>query len=92
MLPSHGPVVEDPTARIHELLQHHERRLQSCVEALSTTPQTAYAVSLHVFGTSLDHLGRWMAMGETLSHLEHLVHQGEVVKVDDGDYVRYLRA
>jgi hypothetical protein len=33
-----------------------------------------------------------MAMGETLAHLEHLVHQGEVVKVDDGDHVRYLRA
>jgi hypothetical protein len=33
-----------------------------------------------------------MAMGETLSHLEHLVQQGEVVKVDDGAYTRYLRA
>ena len=84
LLPSHGPIVEEPDTRIHALLQHHDRRLQSCVEALGTTPQTAYAVSLHVFGTSLDHFGRWMAMGETLSHLEHLVHQGEVVKVDEG--------
>jgi glyoxylase-like metal-dependent hydrolase (beta-lactamase superfamily II) len=91
LLPSHGPMIEDPSTRIHELLQHHDRRLQNCVEALGSTPQTAYAVSLHVFGTSLDHFGRWMAMGETLSHLEHLVHQGEVVKVDDGDYTRYLR-
>jgi hypothetical protein len=31
-------------------------------------------------------------MGETLSHLEHLVRRGEAVKVDDGDYMRYLRA
>jgi hypothetical protein len=31
-------------------------------------------------------------MGETLSHLEHLVRLGQVVKVDDGDYVRYLHA
>jgi len=92
LLPSHGPMVEDPSTRIHELLQHHDRRLQSCVEALGSTPQTAYAVSLHVFGTSLDHFGRWMALGETLSHLEHLVRRGQVVKVDDGDYVRYLRA
>jgi glyoxylase-like metal-dependent hydrolase (beta-lactamase superfamily II) len=92
LLPSHGLLVEDPETRIHELLQHHERRLQSCVEALGSTPQTAYAVSLHVFGTSLDHIGRWMAMGETLSHLEHLVRQEQVVKVDDGDYMRYLRA
>jgi glyoxylase-like metal-dependent hydrolase (beta-lactamase superfamily II) len=92
LLPSHGPLVEDPEARIHALLQHHDRRLESCLGALGTAPQTAYAVSLHVFGTSLDHLGRWMAMGETLSHLEHLVRQGEAVKVDNGDKVRYLRA
>jgi glyoxylase-like metal-dependent hydrolase (beta-lactamase superfamily II) len=92
LLPSHGPMVEDPEARIYALLQHHDRRLQSCVEALGSTPQTAYAVSLHVFGPGLDHLGRWMALGETLSHLEHLVHQGQVIKVDDGDYMHYLRA
>jgi glyoxylase-like metal-dependent hydrolase (beta-lactamase superfamily II) len=92
LLPSHGSVVEDPETRIHELLQHHHHRLQSCVEVLGSTPQTAYTVSLQVFGTALDHLGRWMAMGETLSHLEHLVHQGQVVKVDDGSYLRYLRA
>jgi hypothetical protein len=48
-------------------------------------------VSLHVFGTSLDHFGRWMALGETLSHLEHLVRRGQVVKVDDGDCTRYVR-
>jgi glyoxylase-like metal-dependent hydrolase (beta-lactamase superfamily II) len=92
LLPSHGPMIEDPETRIHELLQHHERRLQSCVEALGSTPQTAYTVSLQVFGSSLDHFGRWMAMGETLSHLEHLVREGEAVKVDDGDCVRYRRA
>jgi glyoxylase-like metal-dependent hydrolase (beta-lactamase superfamily II) len=92
LLPSHGPVVEDPETRIHELLQHHDHRLQSCLEALGSTPQTAYAVSLQVFGTSLDHFGRWMAMGETLSHLEHLVHRGQVVKADGRDDIRYLRA
>jgi hypothetical protein len=85
-------VVEDPETRIRELLRHHDRRLQSCLEALGSTPQTAYAVSLQVFGTALDHFGRWMAMAETLAHLEHLVHQGQVVKADGSDYLRYLRA
>jgi glyoxylase-like metal-dependent hydrolase (beta-lactamase superfamily II) len=92
LLPSHGPLVEEPETRIHALLQHHDRRLQRCLEALGSIPQTAYAVSLQVFGADLDHFGRWMAMGETLSHLEHLVHQGQVVQVDDRDYVRYLHA
>jgi glyoxylase-like metal-dependent hydrolase (beta-lactamase superfamily II) len=91
LLPSHGPLVEEPETRIHALVQHHDRRLQRHIEALGSTPQTAYAVSLQVFGTDLDHFGRWMAMGETLSHLEHLVHQGQVVKNDEGDSVHYLR-
>ena len=55
-------------------------------------PQTAYAVSVHVFGTSLDHFGRWMAMGETLSHLEHLVRQGLVVKTAEKGRVYFARA
>ena len=90
LLPSHGLVVEDPERRIHELLQHHDRRLQKCLEALGSRPTTAYEVSLQMFGTALDAFGRWMALGETLSHLEHLVHQGFVAKIDENDCVCYL--
>jgi glyoxylase-like metal-dependent hydrolase (beta-lactamase superfamily II) len=46
LFPSHGPVVEDPETRIQALLQHHDWRLQGCLEALSSSPTTAYAVSL----------------------------------------------
>ena len=91
LFPSHGPMVEDPEARIHELLQHHDRRLQGCLEVLGSTATTAYAVSLQVFGTALDAFGRWMALGETLSHLEHLVHLGLVSKTEGGGCVRYAR-
>jgi glyoxylase-like metal-dependent hydrolase (beta-lactamase superfamily II) len=89
LLPSHGLVVEDPETRIHELLQHHDQRLQSCLEALGSKPTTAYEVSLQMFGTVLDAFGRWMALGETLSHLEHLVHQGLVSKTSEHDRVYY---
>ncbi len=92
MLPSHGSLVQEPEARIHELLQHHERRLQACLDALGSTPTPAYDVSLKVFGSSLDYFERWLALGETLSHLEHLVHQGEVTKTEEADAVRYGRA
>ena len=91
LLPSHGLVVEDPETRIHELLRHHDRRLQSCLEALGSTPTTAYEVSMQVFGNALDTFGRWMALGETLSHLEHLVHQGLLSKTEVADCVRYVR-
>jgi glyoxylase-like metal-dependent hydrolase (beta-lactamase superfamily II) len=91
LLPSHGLVVEDPEARIHELLQHHARRLESCLEVLGSTAMTAYEVSQLVFDTALDAFGSWMALGETLSHLEHLVHHELLSKTDEGDCVRYAR-
>lgn len=91
LFPSHGPMVEDPETRIHELLQHHDRRLQGCLEVLGSTATTAYAVSLQLFGTALDAFGRWMALGETLSHLEHLVHLGLISKTEEGGCVRYAR-
>jgi glyoxylase-like metal-dependent hydrolase (beta-lactamase superfamily II) len=92
LLPSHGPLVEDPAARIHELLEHHDRRLHACLDAMGATPTTAYDISLQVFGGSLDHFGRWMALGETLSHLEHLVQQESVTKTEEDACVRYARS
>jgi glyoxylase-like metal-dependent hydrolase (beta-lactamase superfamily II) len=90
-LPSHGPLVEDPAARIHELLAHHDHRLQVCLEALGPAPATAYDVSRHMFGDTLDHFGRWMALGETLSHLEHLLQQGLVSQQEENGRVGYTR-
>jgi glyoxylase-like metal-dependent hydrolase (beta-lactamase superfamily II) len=92
LLPSHGPLVEAPEARIHELLQHHDRRLQACLDALGSSPTTAYEVSLQVFGTALGSVECWLALAETLSHLEHLVHQGLASKMTEGECVRYARA
>jgi hypothetical protein len=58
---------------------------------MGATPTTAYDISLQVFGGSLDDFGRWMALGETLSHLEHLVHQGLAAKAPEDTCVRYER-
>ena len=91
LLRSHGLVVEAPETCIHELLQHHARRLQSCLEVLESTTMTAYKISRQVFDSALDAFGRWRALGETLLHLEHLVHQGLLSKADEGDGVRYSR-
>lgn len=92
LLPSHGPLVESPEARIHELIRHHDSRLQACLDTLDSSPLTAYEVSLQIFGTSLGSFERWLALGETLSHLEHLVQRGEVTKTDEGGQVRYVGA
>ena len=92
LLPSHGSLVKDPEERIHQLLQHHDHRLQACVNALGPSPITAYEVSLQLFGTSLGYFERWLALGETLSHLEHLVHLGQVAKTTEAGRTRYTLA
>ena len=91
LLPSHGSLVQSPETRIHELLRHHESRLQACLDAIVSSPVTAYEVSLQLFGTSLGSFERWLALGETLSHLEHLVCRGEVTRMDEGGLVHYMR-
>jgi glyoxylase-like metal-dependent hydrolase (beta-lactamase superfamily II) len=58
LLPSHELAVEDPERRIHELLQHHDRRLQSCLEEFGSPAMTAYEISRQVFSTVLDGVGR----------------------------------
>jgi glyoxylase-like metal-dependent hydrolase (beta-lactamase superfamily II) len=88
-LPGHGDAVLDPVSRAHELLEHHRRRLGQTAAALHTKPQTAYEVSLALFGKSLDASGRRFALAETLAHLERLVHTGRAARAGDDGNVSY---
>lgn len=74
----HGPTMEDPAARVHELVAHHRERLEVTHDALDTTPRTAYDVSLRLFPEELAPVQRRFALAETLAHLEYLVLRGLV--------------
>ena len=45
VLPGHGPVFEDLSGRVDELLAHHDTRLAACVAALAGGPLTAHEVA-----------------------------------------------
>ncbi len=81
--PGHGEPIHDAAARARELIEHHRIRLDDHAAALSTQPNTAYEVSLDVFGRELTPVQRRFAVAETLSHLERLVHEGRAAR--DGD-------
>ncbi|HEX6700392.1 MAG TPA: MBL fold metallo-hydrolase [Gaiellaceae bacterium] len=89
VLPGHGEPIRDPAARARELLDHHARRLKETAAALSAAPQTAFDVSLALFGAELAPTQRRFAVAETLSHLERLVAEGLARRDEDGRFVSY---
>jgi len=87
--PGHGEPIHDAAARARELVAHHHERLDVAAAALSAEPQTAYEVSLTVFGAELSPTHRRFAVAETLSHLERLVREGRGARAGDGGTVTY---
>jgi len=69
----HGGTVEAPVARAHEIVEHHDRRLDKTEAILGDEPLSGYDVSLALFGRELPPIQRRFAVAETLSHLERLV-------------------
>jgi glyoxylase-like metal-dependent hydrolase (beta-lactamase superfamily II) len=87
--PGHGEPLRNAAERAHELIAHHRKRLDVTEAALSGEPQTAYDVSLAVFGRELGPTQRRFAVAETLSHLERLVREGRAARGGDGGTVTY---
>ena len=88
-LPGHGEPIVDPPRRARELIEHHRQRLDETTAALGARPQTAYEISISLFGESLPPGQRRFAVAETLSHLERLVLDGRAAHAGDGRPVTY---
>jgi glyoxylase-like metal-dependent hydrolase (beta-lactamase superfamily II) len=94
LLPAHGPVAPSVHARVDELLEHHEHRLDLSLAVVQRGPCTAYQVAAelpwtrheHRFST-LDVFNQTLATTETLAHLDVLVARGLAVRAasPDGD-------
>jgi glyoxylase-like metal-dependent hydrolase (beta-lactamase superfamily II) len=90
--PGHGEPIRDPAGRARALIQHHARRLEKTRAALTEAPQSAYDISLAVFGAELSPTQRRFAVAETLSHLERLVRQEQAARSGDDRSVTYTAA
>lgn len=88
VLPSHGLPFRGLHARADDLLRHHAQRLDLLRAAVSNTlgPATALELSRTLFRRELDPQQMGFAVGETLSHANHLVALGEWARTvrDDG--------
>ncbi len=94
MLPAHGPSRPSMHARIDELLQHHESRLEQMLTAVQAGASTAFEVARAVPWTrrgvdfrTLDVLNRMLAVNETVAHLDELGRRELLAASDDADGV-----
>lgn len=87
VLPSHDRVFRGVHARIAQLHEHHERRLERLLEGCAQ-PITAFEALPLLFKRKLDDHQLMFAMGESIAHLHYLLAQGKVRRVDDAAGVR----
>ncbi|MGH7666590.1 MAG: MBL fold metallo-hydrolase [Candidatus Dormibacteria bacterium] len=99
VLPAHGPTFTDLAARVDQLLQHHQHRLQLCQEAVLRGARSAMAAATELPWTrrerhfaDLDPFNQMLAVGETAAHLELLVQRGELRQLLSDSKVEYLPA
>lgn len=82
VLPSHGQPFVGLHRRIDELIAHHDERLAHAMEACSR-PALAVDVMRRLFDRPLDQHQLGFAIGETLAHLNHLLHRGDIERTAD---------
>lgn len=91
VLPSHGQPFAGLHHRIQELIGHHDERLSHVMDAVRTSATTA-DVMQHLFADKLDQQQTFFALGETLAHLNYLMHRGQLTReTGDDDVYRYVR-
>jgi glyoxylase-like metal-dependent hydrolase (beta-lactamase superfamily II) len=76
--PGHGPTIERGSARAHQILLHHQRRLETMLGILTEGARTPWDIMQAVFRSNLSPLEERLAFQETIAHLEHLRRKGRV--------------
>jgi glyoxylase-like metal-dependent hydrolase (beta-lactamase superfamily II) len=99
VLPGHRRIFTDCHGRIHELLEHHQRRAEEVLRILSDAPATGYQVAARMTWdmvyrdwAEVAPAQKYFATGEALSHIHFLEHQGLVCRQEEPEIVWYYRA
>lgn len=87
VLPSHGLVFNGLHNRAKELMAGHQKDLDK-LQIFCEQPRTAHDVMEELFGDRLNLFNIFLAVGEALAHLNYLVGQHKMARID-GPVVRY---
>ena len=88
VLPSHGLPFRGLRPRLAALREHHKQRLQQVLDACAAA-RTAYELFPVLFKRKLDAQQLSFALGESLSHLHFLEHQGQLQRVESDGIIRF---
>ncbi len=91
ILPSHGLPFRGLHARIAELQAHHDERLAR-VAAACAEPRCAAEALPFVFTRKFDDNHLFLAMGETIAHLNYLMHRNRLARTQDANGVYRFQA
>ena len=83
--------------RIDEIKAHHRRRLGEVLSIVTARPgSTAFEIAPHMTWSmrgkawkDFPTTQKWFAMGETLAHIEYLLHHGRICRKEEGGLFRY---
>lgn len=90
-LPGHYRPIKDIAGRVAELKAHHLERLAFLLHLVKGGPQTCWELSLKLFPGDLNLAQRRFAWAETLAHLEYLLAEGRVKRLDQDGVIYYSR-
>ncbi|MFN2588918.1 MAG: MBL fold metallo-hydrolase [Actinomycetota bacterium] len=85
VLPGHGRPFLEGADRARIIARHHDRRLGNILQVVRHEPRTASHIVDEVFGSTLLHFERRLALGEALAHLAYLRKRGEVERIESAD-------
>ena len=91
VLPSHGEPFRGVQARLDALIRGHQTALKRLERALRS-PARAVDVFPALFARPVGDGVRGMATGESLAHLNYLLHRGQAVRTRDADGVDWWTA
>ena len=92
VLPAHNRPYRELRARVTDLRDHHVERLEKTHDACAT-PATGRDVMKALFTRELDAFQTRFAIGETVAHINNLLHKGELTRdLDEAGRFRYGRA
>jgi len=90
IMPAHGEPFNDLNARVDQLFQHHQERLQLIIESVSDQPCGARSIVNQLFGSELDVFNLFLATGEITAHLLFMHSQGKVQVSQDPSTGQYM--
>ena len=71
--------------------QHHERRLGAILQVVRRKSATASEITDEIFGGTLLHFQKRLALGEALAHIHYLRLRGEIERVELEDGTRLYK-